>query len=117
MPETKKSRMEGIIESILRRASYDKAFRTLALTDVDGLFQKYGVKLPKNHGIRFIESPERGQKKAIVLPPPITVKLKDEDLVVVVGDKEIQLARYENLGGAKIEKLFGRVSYENWGSE
>lgn len=115
--KTTKTRIEGILESILRRASYDKAFRSLALSDPEALLQKYGVKLPNDSKIRFVESGHRGDEHSIPLPPLMKISLEDEDLKVIVGEKELSLARYENWSADRISKLFGHVMYENWGSE
>ncbi|WP_448092366.1 hypothetical protein [Pseudomonas lini] len=116
-PETKKTRIEGVFESILRRASYDTAFRTLALSNTDKLLATYGIKLPKEQKIIFVEHESQSTENTITLPPIIKISLDDTDLKVIVGENELNLARYENWSSDRVAKLFAGVSYENWGGE
>ena len=71
----------------------------------------------QGHQIRFIESPAESDDDSIVLPPLMRISLQDSELKVIVGDKDLQLARFENWSGERLKKLFTGVAYENWGSE
>jgi hypothetical protein len=78
------------MDAIIDRASRDPILRTALLRDPKpAVYQQFGVEIPQDFNIRFIErDPELDA--LIVLPPfeeglPEEVELSDEALEVVVG--------------------------------
>ncbi|HHF3111999.1 TPA: hypothetical protein ACPJ1N_001576 [Vibrio diabolicus] len=108
-------RIEGILQSIFRRASFDEGFRALCLTSPDEMFKThYGMSLEKPGSIKFSEVPS---DNCLVLPPLAQIKLDEDDLKIVSDGSELKIARYENWGSESVKKMFKQAKYENWGGE
>ena len=76
---------DDLLREVIERASSDREFRVRLLADPGSAIRHaFGVILPHNYRIRFIERP-RELDALIVLPPPGHVELDEEDLEQVAG--------------------------------
>jgi hypothetical protein len=88
LPQSDKERRA--LQSILDRASTDLAFRGRLLTDPrDAIFETFGVMIPNNFRIKFIER-DPGVDALVVLPDVAarSGELSDDDLEAVSGGVE-----------------------------
>ena len=81
---------ETLLRAILERSSTDREFRRLLLSEPRPVIQReFGVAIPRNFNIRFIEK-ESGTDALVVLPDVVSGggELSDDDLDAVAGGTE-----------------------------
>ena len=83
--QSPRNRVE-LMNSILSRSVSDREFRQLLLTDPKTAIRKtFGIRVPDNFSLRFIEKPP-DLAALIVLPDPVTTgELSDSELESVGG--------------------------------
>lgn len=79
---------DDLLREVIERACEDREFRTRLLADPAGAIRHaFGVILPHNYRIRFMERP-RELDALIVLPPMGHGELDEDDLEQVAGGAE-----------------------------
>jgi hypothetical protein len=80
-----KKKTDDLLREVLERAATDREFRVRLLADpVGAIRMAFGVILPHDYRIKFIERP-RELDALVVLPEPGHGELDDEDLDLVAG--------------------------------
>lgn len=82
MPDLRKT--DDLLREVIDRASTDREFRTRLLTDpASAIRHAFGVILPHNYRIRFMERPR--ELDALIVLPAMHEELDEEDLEQVAG--------------------------------
>lgn len=82
MPDSRKQ--DDLLREVIDRASTDREFRARLLADpASAIRHAFGVILPHNYRIRFIERPR--ELDALVVLPPLEHELDEDDLEQVAG--------------------------------
>lgn len=85
MPDPRKT--DDLLREVVDRASTDREFRARLLTDPAGAIRHaFGVILPHNYRIRFVEQPR--ELDALIVLPAMGQELDEEDLEQVAGGAE-----------------------------
>lgn len=91
MPENgKKNKNDDLLREVIERASVDREFRVRLLAEpVSAIRHTFGVILPHNFRIRFMERPAE-LDALIVLPPVGHGELDEDDLEQVAGGADTE---------------------------
>jgi hypothetical protein len=82
MPASNKN--DDLLREVIERASTDRDFRTRLLADpAAAIRHAFGVILPHNYRIRFIERPR--ELDALIVLPSMNQELDEDDLEQVAG--------------------------------
>jgi hypothetical protein len=82
MPDSRKQ--DDLLREVIDRASTDREFRARLLADpVSAIRHAFGVILPHNYRIRFIERPR--ELDALIVLPSMEHELDEDDLEQVAG--------------------------------
>ncbi|WP_420128817.1 NHLP leader peptide family RiPP precursor [Longimicrobium sp.] len=85
MPDSRKQ--DDLLREVIDRASTDREFRARLLADpASAIRHAFGVILPHNYRIRFIERPR--ELDALIVLPSLEHELDEEDLEQVAGGAE-----------------------------
>jgi hypothetical protein len=75
---------DDLLKEVLERAATDREFRVRLLADpVGAIRMAFGVILPHNYRIRFIERPR--ELDALIVLPSMNQELDEDDLEQVAG--------------------------------
>jgi hypothetical protein len=82
MPDSRKQ--DDLLREVIERASTDREFRARLLADpASAIRHAFGVILPHNYRIRFIERPR--ELDALIVLPSLEHELDEDDLEQVAG--------------------------------
>ena len=82
MPDPRKT--DDLLREVIDRATTDREFRTRLLADpASAIRHAFGVILPHNYRIRFIERPR--ELDALIVLPSMGEELDEDDLEQVAG--------------------------------
>lgn len=85
---------DDLLREVIERATEDREFRARLLVDpAAAIRHAFGVILPHNYRIRFMEKPAE-LDALIVLPPLGCGELDEEDLEQVAGGAETDLCKW-----------------------
>lgn len=88
MPASNKN--DDLLREVIERASTDRDFRARLLADpAAAIRHAFGVILPHNYRIRFIERPR--ELDALIVLPPMNQELDEDDLEQVAGGLETDI--------------------------
>lgn len=80
----KHDKNDDLLRDVIERASEDREFRTRLLADpASAIRHAFGVILPHNYRIRFIERPR--ELDALIVLPAMHQELDEDDLEQVAG--------------------------------
>ncbi|MBW3570476.1 MAG: NHLP leader peptide family RiPP precursor [Gemmatimonadetes bacterium] len=84
MAASDRKKNDDLLREVIERASTDGEFRTRLLADpAAAIRHAFGVILPHNYRIRFIERPR--ELDALIVLPPMGEELDEDDLENVAG--------------------------------
>ena len=82
MPDSRKQ--DDLLREVIDRASTDREFRARLIADpASAIRHAFGVILPHNYRIRFMERPR--ELDALIVLPPMHEELDEDDLEQVAG--------------------------------